>query len=144
MLTGNAGGRYHDGMPIHVTAQPGDVAPVVLLPGDPGRAERIAARLDGAACYTRNRGLLGFTGRMGGVPVSVQTTGMGAPATAIVAEELLTLGTRVLVRVGICGGVGARVRPPPSCKRGADSSRCRSRPGTLCSSFSVRGRGGWG
>lgn len=98
-------------MPIHIKAEPGAVAPVVLLPGDPGRAERIAARLDGAVCYTRNRGLLGFTGETGGARVSVQTTGMGAPSAAIVAEELLQLGARVLVRVGTCGGVGAAVRP---------------------------------
>ncbi len=75
-------------MPLHIHAQPGAVAPVVLLPGDPGRSERIAGRLDGAACYNRNRGLLGFTGTTAGIPVSVQTTGMGAPSTAIVAEEL--------------------------------------------------------
>jgi purine-nucleoside phosphorylase len=84
---------------------------VVLLPGDPGRAERIAARLENVVCYTRHRGLLGFTGTFGGVRLSVQTTAMGAPSTAIVAEELAQLGARVLIRVGTAGAIGDRVQP---------------------------------
>lgn len=98
-------------MPLHLLAEPGDLAPVVFLPGDPGRAERIAARLTDARAYSRNRGLLGFTGAIDGTPISVQTTGMGAPSTAIVAEELIQLGAQVLVRVGTCGGVAATARP---------------------------------
>ena len=98
-------------MPIHIHARDGDVAPVVLLPGDPGRAERIAARLEGAVCYNRNRALLGFTGMHGGTRVSVQTTMMGTPSTAIVAEELVQLGARTLIRVGTAGALGAQVNP---------------------------------
>jgi purine-nucleoside phosphorylase len=98
-------------MPIHIHANPGDVAPIVLLPGDPGRAERIAGRFESVVCYTRYRGLLGFTGTVEGVRVSVQTTGMGAPSAAIITEELLQLGAKVLVRVGTCGGVGEGTRP---------------------------------
>jgi purine-nucleoside phosphorylase len=97
--------------PIHVRARPGDVAPVVLLPGDPGRATRVAERLEGARCYNEFRGLLGYTGTYGGTPVSVQTTGMGAPSAAIVVEELAMLGVRTVIRVGTCGGAGADVRP---------------------------------
>ncbi len=93
-------------MPIHIRARPDDVAPLVFLPGDPARAEALAARLRDPICYNRHRGLLGFTGAAAGVRVSVQTTGMGAPAAAIVAEELVQLGARVLVRVGTCGGIG--------------------------------------
>jgi len=98
--------------PIHVRARPGDVAPVVLLPGDPGRATRVAERLDGASCYNEYRGLLGYTGACRGTDVSVQTTGMGAPSAAIVVEELAMLGARVLIRIGTCGGAGPDVRPP--------------------------------
>jgi purine-nucleoside phosphorylase len=98
-------------MPLHIHASPADIAPVVFLPGDPGRAERIAGRLAGTTCYTRFRGLLGFTGEAGGVRVSVQTTGMGAPSASIIAEELIQLGAKVLVRVGTAGGVGESVRP---------------------------------
>jgi purine-nucleoside phosphorylase len=97
--------------PIHIRAQPGDVAPVVLLPGDPGRATRVAERLEGARCYNEFRGLLGYTGAYQGTPVSVQTTGMGAPSAAIVVEELAMLGARAVIRIGTCGGAGADVRP---------------------------------
>ena len=97
--------------PLHVRAQPGDVAPVVLLPGDPGRVKRVAERLDGARCYNEFRGLLGYTGRYKGSPVSVQTTGMGAPSAAIVVEELALLEVRTVIRIGTCGGTGGDVRP---------------------------------
>jgi len=93
---------------IHLHAEPGDYASVVLLPGDPNRATRIAARfdggLDGSRLVTQHRGLLGYTGTVDGVPVSVQTTMMGAPTTSIVVEELLNLGVTTFIRVGTAGG----------------------------------------
>ena len=52
------------------------------------------------------RGLLGYTGTVEGVPVSVQTTMMGTPTTTIVVEELLMLGVETFIRVGTCGGYG--------------------------------------
>ena len=95
-------------MPVHLHAEPGDYAPVVLLPGDPNRATRIAARFDGGLdavrLVTSHRGLLGYTGTVEGVPVSVQTTMMGTPTTSIVVEELLMLGATTLIRVGTTGG----------------------------------------
>jgi purine-nucleoside phosphorylase len=92
---------------IHLRAEDGDYAPLVLLPGDPNRARRIADRFDEGSVRQVNdhRGLLGFTGTFGGVPVSVQTTGMGTPSMSIVVEELLRLGARRLIRVGTCGGI---------------------------------------
>ncbi len=96
--------------PIHVRAQPGDVAPVVLLVGDPGRATRIAELMDGAACYNEFRGVLGYTGTSEGTRVSVQTTGMGCPSAAIVCEEMVLLGARVLIRLGTCGAVQPDMR----------------------------------
>jgi purine-nucleoside phosphorylase len=93
---------------IHLHAEPGDYAPVVLLPGDPNRATRIAARFDGgleaSRLVTEHRGLLGYTGTLDGVPVSVQTTMMGTPTTSIVVEELLMLGVTTFIRVGTTGG----------------------------------------
>ncbi|MEY4388423.1 MAG: hypothetical protein RLZZ432_142 [Chloroflexota bacterium] len=93
---------------IHLHAESGDYAPVVLMPGDPNRAKRIAARFDGGLEGSRlvneHRGLLGYTGTVNGVPVSVQTTGMGTPTTSIVMEELLNLGVETFLRVGTCGG----------------------------------------
>jgi len=98
-------------MPIHIHSTDADIAPTVLLPGDPARAERVAARLEGAVCYNRHRGLLGFTGTYGGARVSVQTTMMGAPSAAIVAEELVQLGARTLIRIGTSGALGDGVTP---------------------------------
>ncbi len=98
--------------PIHIHAQEGDLAPFVLLPGDPKRATRIAERyLEDARLYNDHRGLLGYTGRYQGLPVSVQTTGMGTPSAAIVVEELIRLGARVLIRVGTAGALAPEVRP---------------------------------
>jgi DeoD family purine-nucleoside phosphorylase len=95
-------------MPVHLHAEPGDYASVVLLPGDPNRATRIAARFDGgldaSRLVTEHRGLLGYTGTVDGVPVSVQTTMMGTPTTSIVMEELLMLGVETYIRVGTTGG----------------------------------------
>lgn len=99
-------------MQLHVHTAPERLAPYVLLPGDPGRAALIAETfLDEAVLTTDNRGLLGYTGRYRGVPVSVQTTGMGCPSLAIVVEELIRLGARTLVRVGTAGVVAERVVP---------------------------------
>ncbi|HEX7400367.1 MAG TPA: hypothetical protein VF302_11400, partial [Candidatus Limnocylindrales bacterium] len=99
---------------LHLRAEPGDYAPIVLLPGDPNRATASASLLDGGLDGTRrvndHRLIYGYTGTYRGVPISVQTTGMGAPATAIVVEELLRLGARRLVRVGTCGGIGRGIR----------------------------------
>ena len=95
---------------IHLRAEPGDYAPLVLLPGDPNRATRIAAMFDGGLEQTRkvndHRALFGYTGTYQGMPVSVQTTGMGTPSFSIVVEELLRLGATRLIRVGTCGGIG--------------------------------------
>ncbi len=97
---------------IHIHAEPGEVAPYVLLPGDPKRARFIAENFfDKPEMYSDHRGLLGFTGTYKGVPVSVQTTGMGCPTTAIVVEELIRLGAKTLVRVGTAGVINREVEP---------------------------------
>jgi DeoD family purine-nucleoside phosphorylase len=104
---------------LHLHAEPGDYAPLVLLPGDPNRARKIAARFDGGAAaiedgttrlVNANRGMLGFTGTYQGQPVSVQATGMGTPSISIVVEELLRLGVTQQIRVGTCGGVAPKLR----------------------------------
>jgi purine-nucleoside phosphorylase len=92
---------------IHLRAEEGDYAPLVLLPGDPNRARRISERFDEGSARQVNdhRGLFGFTGSFNGTPVSVQTSGMGTPSLSIVVEELLRLGATRLIRVGTCGGI---------------------------------------
>ncbi len=94
-------------MSTHLAAAPGDIAPVVLLPGDPLRARWIAQTfLDDARCYTEVRGMLGFTGTWKGRPVSVQGSGMGQPSMAIYVNELFTdYDVQSVVRVGSCGAL---------------------------------------
>jgi len=93
-------------MPIHLRAEPGDYADACLLPGDPLRARYIAETyLEGAVQANGERGLLGYTGTFEGKRVSVQSTGMGCPTATIVAEELIRLGVKRLIRVGTCGGL---------------------------------------
>ena len=97
---------------IHLRAEEGDYAPLVLLPGDPNRARRISERFDAGSVRQVNehRALYGFTGTYRGTPVSVQTSGMGTPSLSIVVEELLRLGATRLIRVGTCGGIAKGLR----------------------------------
>jgi uridine phosphorylase len=89
---------------IHQTTE---LAPRVLLPGDPGRALRIAQELlEQPKMLNHNRGLWGYTGTApDGELLSIQSTGIGAPSAAIVTTELIELGARRLVRVGTCRGL---------------------------------------
>ena len=97
--------------PVHVRAEPGELAQSVLLPGDPRRAKYIAENFfEDAKLVTEERGMLGYTGTYKGEPVSVQATGMGCPSAAIVTEELVQLGARNLLRVGTCGGYSRDLR----------------------------------
>jgi uridine phosphorylase len=83
------------------------VAERVLLPGDPGRALRLAQQLlDAPRMLNHNRGLWGYTGAAAdGAPLTIQSTGLGGPSAAIVAEELIGLGARRLIRIGTCGAL---------------------------------------
>jgi purine-nucleoside phosphorylase len=96
---------------IHLGAAPGEIAPVVLLPGDPLRARWIAETfLDDARCYTEVRGMLGFTGTWQGRRVSVQGSGMGQPSLAIYVHELFSeYDVQSVVRVGSCGALTDRL-----------------------------------
>ena len=98
-------------MSTHIAAQPGDIAPLVLMPGDPLRARWIAETfLQDARCYTEVRGMLGYTGTWQGHRVSVQGSGMGQPSMAIYVNELLRdYDVRSVIRVGSCGGLTERV-----------------------------------
>jgi purine-nucleoside phosphorylase len=91
----------------HISAEDGDIAEAILLPGDPLRAKFIAETfLEDAREVTGVRGMLGFTGTYKGMPVSVMGTGMGIPSASIYVTELIRFyGVRRLVRVGSCGGL---------------------------------------
>ncbi len=92
-------------MSLHLNAQEGQIAPTVLLPGDPRRAQHIAQTFfTDPVQHNDVRGMLGFTGSYKGQPVSVQGTGMGMASAGIYIHELINdYGCQTLVRVGTCG-----------------------------------------
>jgi purine-nucleoside phosphorylase len=92
-------------MSIHISAEKGDIAETVLMPGDPLRAKWIAKTfLEQAVCYNEVRGMLGYTGTYKGRRVSVQGSGMGIPSAVIYYHELINdYGVRNLIRVGTAG-----------------------------------------
>ena len=93
--------------PIHLRPH-APVAERVILPGDPGRALRLAQLLSAAPkMLNHHRGLWGYSGEAadGSGPLTIQATGMGGPSAAIVVEELGMLGARRLVRAGTCGAI---------------------------------------
>ena len=98
-------------MSTHIGAEPGQIAPTVLLPGDPLRARWIARTfLEDATCYSEVRGMYGYTGTWRGHPVSVQGSGMGQPSMSIYVNELFQdYDVRRVVRVGSCGSLTERV-----------------------------------
>lgn len=95
----------------HIGAAEGEIAPLVLMPGDPHRARRIAETfLQDARLVTDVRGILGYTGLFNGEPMSVLASGMGIPSVSIYATELFRYyGVRRIVRVGTAGAIPATV-----------------------------------
>lgn len=89
----------------HLRIGKGDVGRYVLLPGDPGRCEPIAALFDNPRHVATNREYVTYTGTLDDVPVSVVSTGIGCPSTAIAVEELLKVGADTFIRVGTSGSI---------------------------------------
>jgi len=98
-------------MSLHIEAKAGEVAPYVLMPGDPLRTKYIAEKfLEDAVCYNRIRGTFGYTGTYKGLRVSVQTSGIGMPAMDLYAQELLNdYGVQSIIRIGTCGSYQERI-----------------------------------
>ncbi len=98
-------------MTIHIGAAPGDIAPTVLMPGDPRRAKWAAETfLDDPRLVNEVRGMLGYTGTWRGNPVTIHGSGMGMPSLSIYANELIReYGATTLIRIGSCGAMQERV-----------------------------------
>ena len=96
----------------HLAAAAGDIADIVLLPGDPLRAQFIAdVFLTDSHCYNTVRNMYGYTGTYNGMRLSVQGTGMGMPSMSIYVTELLRFyGVKTAVRIGSCGAINADVQ----------------------------------
>lgn len=93
------------GQQYHIACSNGDVGRYVLLPGDPFRTDLIAQKLDEAVLVAHNREHKTWTGFLDGVKVSVTSTGMGCPSTAIAVEELIHCGSDTFIRIGTAGRV---------------------------------------
>ncbi|MCL2007662.1 MAG: uridine phosphorylase [Treponema sp.] len=84
-------------------------ASYAILPGDPGRVEKIASYLDNPRFHCQNREYTTWLGEVSGKTVMVMSTGMGGPSTAIALEELFVTGVKNFIRVGTCGGMALPV-----------------------------------
>ena len=102
-----AGGRMEK--QYHIGFDDSHNALYAILPGDPGRVEKIASYLDNPRFFCQNREYTTWLGELAGKTVMVISTGMGGPSTAIAVEELFTTGVRNFVRVGTCGGMALPV-----------------------------------
>lgn len=99
-----------NGKQYHIALSEGDVGRFVIVPGDPGRCEKIARYFDSPRLVGQNREYTTYTGALDGVPVSVTSTGIGGASAAIAMEELTKIGADTFIRVGTCGGINMKVR----------------------------------
>ena len=97
--TEGSGKQYHTGI------GPGDIGKYVILPGDPKRCSKIAAHFEDAKLVADSREYVTYTGTIDGVKVSVTSTGIGGPSSAIAIDELSKCGADTFIRVGTCGGM---------------------------------------
>ncbi len=94
----------------HINLDKGDVGEYVILPGDPGRCEKIAQYFDSPKLIATNREYTTYTGYLCNKKVSVTSTGIGGPSAAIAMEELTAIGAHTFIRVGTCGGINLKVK----------------------------------
>ncbi len=97
-------------MPAHIKAEKGQIAERVIIAGDPERVEQLSRLIESPAVINTNRGFITYTGTYNGVRVSIACHGIGAPSAAIVFEELVSLGARIIVRLGTTGGLRREIR----------------------------------
>ncbi|MEL6890538.1 MAG: uridine phosphorylase [Actinomycetota bacterium] len=86
-------------------------AELALIPGDPGRVERIARLLDNPEPLAFEREFNSWLGTVEGRPIVVCSTGIGGPSVSIAVEELAQLGVRTFLRVGTTGAIQPGIRP---------------------------------
>lgn len=102
--------RLPDGTLPHLGVKGGgDVAPYVLLSGNPSRVEKMKTYLEDVRTVGEKRGYLVYTGRYHHTPVTLATSGVGAPSLSIAVEELALTGGKVFVRVGSCATIAPHI-----------------------------------
>ena len=95
---------------FHIKCKVGDVGRYVILVGDPGRCESVARLFDDSKHVSYNREYNIYTGYLEGEKISVCSTGIGGPSTAIAVEELCHIGADTFIRCGTCGGIDLNVK----------------------------------
>ncbi len=94
---------------FHIKCKKGDIGKYVILTGDPQRADQIAEYFEDPVLVANNREYRIFTGKLCDEKVSVCSTGIGGPSTAIAVEELCKCGAEFMIRIGTCGGINTKV-----------------------------------
>ena len=94
----------------HIALDENDSAKYCILPGDPGRCEKIAKYLDEPKFIASNREYTTWSGSISGEKVLVTSTGIGGPSAAIAMEEFCAIGVDTFIRVGTCGGINMNVK----------------------------------
>jgi uridine phosphorylase len=102
--TNEAGAQYH----LHLAS--GDIPATVLMPGDPGRVERMRATWDDGVELAFHREYRSARGTYKGVEIGAISSGVGAPSLEIAAHEFATIGGRTVIRVGTCGALSSEIR----------------------------------
>lgn len=95
----------------HNSAEKGDFAKTVLMPGDPLRAKYIAGTfLENARLINEVRGMYAYTGEYKGKDVSVMASGMGMPSMGIYSYELFQFyDVENIIRIGTAGAVSEKL-----------------------------------
>ena len=94
---------------IAITREQG--AEYAILPGDPGRVEKIAPFIDNAKPLAQNREFKSYSGTLCGKRIIIMSTGIGGASAAIALEELTMAGLKAAIRIGTCGGMQTEVVP---------------------------------
>lgn len=94
----------------HVALERGEIGRYVILPGNPGRVEKLAKFLDNPYFVRQNREYCTWNGTLDGELVSIVSTGIGGPSAAICLEELIEIGADTFIRTGTCGGLQPEIK----------------------------------
>lgn len=100
---------YSQGKEFHIDLAKGEVGRYAILPGDPGRCEKIAQYLENPRKIAQNREYVTYVGELMGERVAVTSTGIGGPSASIAMEELIHCGVDTFIRVGTSGGMQPEV-----------------------------------
>ena len=97
--------EFDNGRMYHIHLKKGEIGKYVILPGDPGRVEKIASHLERSCKIAQNREYTTYNGYLNDTLVTVTSTGIGGPSASIAIEELVKCGAGTFIRVGTAGGI---------------------------------------